>query len=166
MPERLTVIEQILRAIATRLALITVAAGKSVTVSEVYRPLATGSDWHPKPDSITLVVSRERPAEVDHRENAGPYYLEYWWQPVDAICLPATSDTSATAIDTLLSNFAGEVEEAILSDVHWTTGSVALACDTRKDGREVLDAGKGCDAIAVQFSVKYRVKDTDPFTIV
>lgn len=150
--------EQIVAAVAARIATITVANGYEQTIGEVQRPKRTGEAYRPvQLGAVVLVASHTRAPEYDM---VGYPAAIAWRLGVGIDVVYRLSEASATAIDTVLNTAIADVHKAAMTDGTWG----GLAIMTELGAVDYPAAGEQAEGATVMLEIIYRVSETDPYT--
>ena len=152
--------EQIAQKLATRLALITVAGGFELTVSEVARPIRYDGF---RPQNNQLIVTQGPLTRNDELSAPGnpprtAYDLEF---TIAGLLMPTESSTSK--IDALRNTFAADVIKCICTPSaswhNWDT----LAIDSTISLVENI-ATEETSGFKLTLTIVFRVSENDPYT--
>jgi len=149
--------EQITAAVATALAAITAANGYQITVSEVVRPRRTGENYNPKGYGIAVIQGAATRAE-DYCLASNPPIIG-WQLAVACDCVVRLSETSETAMDTVLNEFEACVQKCLMTEP--TFGGLAISAELGPV--EYASGSGGVEGVTVWIYVTYRVSEDDPY---
>lgn len=131
---------------------ITIANGYNYNLSAVRKRRIDFEDeaW----DDLSCLILQTKVNELD-----SGYSTKEWEQFFEVFVFAQDPDDSDISIDTKLNQIRSDIEKAIMTDT--TRGGFAI--DTMIHGA-VFDDDNGYSAVAVSFSVHYRVNELNPYT--
>lgn len=153
--------EQIVQKIAAALALITVANGFQINVTEVYRPKTIeGYNRTPPGDYLISLISLDPVRNEAHDFVGNPPRIG-WDQGEEMFLNFRPSDTNTdTAIETTLRIFWSDVIKKLLEDPQWG----GLAIDTKVGAPSwFADPANAVVGISAVITFQFRVKENDPY---
>jgi len=153
--------EQIVQKIAAALALITVANGYQVDVSEVYRPLTIGGYNRTPPGDYSISLISEDPVRNEELDFFGDPPRIGWDQGEEMFLNYRPSDeNTTTAIETTLRIFWADVIKKLLATPTWD----GLAIDTKVGAPTWFgDPANAVVGISAVITFQFRVKENDPY---
>lgn len=157
------VIEDIVEALAARIALVTTGNGYDVSVSEVTRVTRNSSE-RKRPNQVWIALGAAESLSGEEGTIAGNPIGLAWIQEVVVGALLMPSKASTVPLDRLGNIFISEIMRGIASSSSWHSfGGLALDSDFAGIDREI-DNDNGEYWVMLRMLIKYRTNETDPRT--
>lgn len=127
--------------------------------SAVIAPKRYGED--PTFQHLELILVQGDPVEVPHGPEGGASCYQTWDQLFAVLCCIRLAEASATDVDQEMNNLEAHVIKKLCEDRD--RGDYAI--DTMIDACEAFPANRrGVDGVQVNFRVRFRVREDDPFS--
>lgn len=150
------VIESIAQNVLAAISDITVANGYNQTLTAT-RPTRIGYSLDNPPNDLDAYIRQNDPTKDDN----SPLGVIDWTQPFQVDVFVIDSDSATTPIDTRLNAVIADIQKKIIADP--TRGGLAINTTLDEPGL-FYDADTRWAGVIVEFTVRYRVNDTDPYT--
>lgn len=151
--------EQIAVIVKSRLTAISTGSGYETTASEVVRPTKHGGF---RPQDYQIIVLPRANSKVQEFAGNPPKIERRLELELRGTLRP--SDTSSTAISTLILTFAADMEKAVTSVTNWRNFG-GLSINASYGEQELIEVTDDAGVVSTSVDVIYRHPEGDPYTV-